>query len=281
MASSWRYTQETDANAKRDASMLPVTDPRVRIANVNVVSSRSGQVQGGGVCVWGEETTLSSAGELPVVGWYTPDGTALSYEPSYTLTPEQDITLCALFEGDVFIDLPANAWYLEDVLQAEAMDLVSGMSEAFFEPAGTMNRAMFATLLYQVEGAPASETTGPFADVSPNAWYANAVNWAYDNGVVHGMSDTEFAPLSNVTREQAATMMVQYLEQQGITSSAQEPEFTDEGDISEYARQTLAQAQDLGLVTGYEDGSIRPKNTLTRAEGVALLMNLLDCLEAA
>ena len=281
MASSWRYTQETDANAKRDASMLPVTDPRVRIANVNVVSSRSGQVQGGGVCVWGEETTLTSAGELPVVGWYTPDGTALSYEPSYTLTPEQDITLCALFEGDVFIDLPANAWYLEDVLQAEAMDLVSGMSEAFFEPAGTMNRAMFATLLYQVEGAPASETTGPFADVSPNAWYANAVNWAYDNGVVHGMSDTEFAPLSNVTREQAATMMVQYLEQQGITSSAQEPEFTDEGDISEYARQTLAQAQDLGLVTGYEDGSIRPKNTLTRAEGVALLMNLLDCLEAA
>ena len=167
MASSWRYNQETDANAKRDASMLPVTDPGVRIANVNVVSSRSGQVQGGGVCVWGEETTLTSAGELPVVGWYTPDGTALSYEPSYTLTPEQDITLCALFEGDVFIDLPANAWYLEDVLQAEAMDLVSGMSEAFFEPAGTMNRAMFATLLYQVEGAPASETTGPFAERIP------------------------------------------------------------------------------------------------------------------
>ena len=52
-------------------------------------------------------------------------------------------------------------------------------------------------------------------------------------------------------------------------------------EYDKYARQTLAQAQDLGLVTGYEDGSIRPKNTLTRAEGVALLMNLLDCLEAA
>ena len=87
--------------------------------------------------------------------------------------------------------------------------------------------------------------------------------------------------MRSISARISATMMVQYLEQQGITSSAQEPEFTDEGDISEYARQTLAQAQDLGLVTGYEDGSIRPKNTLTRAEGVALLMNLLDCLEAA
>ena len=49
----------------------------------------------------------------------------------YTFTLEGDTTVCALFEGDRFIDIPANAWYLEDVMQASEQGLVSGMSEAF------------------------------------------------------------------------------------------------------------------------------------------------------
>lgn len=118
MDNAWRYQQETAANGPRDASMLPVDAPRVRVANVTVNTSRSGQVQGGGTQPWGEEVTLTSAGELPVVGWYTPSGTLLSQEPVYTFTLEGDTTVCALFEGDRFIDIPANAWYLEDVMQA-------------------------------------------------------------------------------------------------------------------------------------------------------------------
>ena len=47
------------------------------------------------------------------------------------------------------------------------------------------------------------------------------------------------------------------------------------------AVETIAKAQDLGILYGYEDNTIRPKNTLSRAEGVALLMNLVECLEAA
>lgn len=281
MDNAWRYQQETAANGPRDASMLPVDAPRVRVANVTVNTSRSGQVQGGGTQPWGEEVTLTSAGELPVVGWYTPSGTLLSQEPVYTFTLEGDTTVCALFEGDRFIDIPANAWYLEDVMQASEQGLVSGMSEAFFEPKGTMNRAMFATLLYKLEGAAGSEGEGYFEDVAPGAWYAGAVNWAYENGVVHGMSETEFAPLASVNREQAATMVVQYLESQGITSDAEEVDFADSGDISGYAVETIAKAQDLGILYGYEDNTIRPKNTLSRAEGVALLMNLVECLEAA
>ena len=281
MDNAWRYQQETAANGPRDASMLPVDAPRVRVATVTVNTSRSGQVQGGGTQPWGEEVTLTSAGELPVVGWYTPSGTLLSQEPVYTFTLEGDTTVCALFEGDRFIDIPANAWYLEDVMQASEQGLVSGMSEAFFEPKGTMNRAMFATLLYKLEGAAGSEGEGYFEDVAPGAWYAGAVNWAYENGVVHGMSETEFAPLASVNREQAATMVVQYLESQGITSDAEEVDFADSGDISGYAVETIAKAQDLGILYGYEDNTIRPKNTLSRAEGVALLMNLVECLEAA
>ena len=66
-----------------------------------------------------------------------------------------------------------------------------------------------------------------------------------------------------------------------ISSDAEEVDFADSGDISGYAVETIAKAQDLGILYGYEDNTIRPKNTLSRAEGVALLMNLVECLEAA
>lgn len=167
-------------------------------------------------------------------------------------------------------------------MQAADLGIVSGVSEAFFEPSGTMDRAMFATVLYKAAGGEdASPESLPFEDIRPEDWYAEAVSWAYDNGVVQGISDTEFAPLSRVTREQAATMMIQYLESQGVFSEAEEPDFTDADQISAYARAPLAKAQDLGILAGYTDGTVGPQNTLTRAEGVTLLMNMLSCLEAA
>lgn len=280
MGNAWRYTQETGANAKRDAQLLPVTDPRVRTATVTARPSRSGAVEGGGVLPWGEEVTLSPAGELPVVGWYAPSGAALSYEPTYSFTLNGDTTVYALFEGDRFLDLADGAWYLDAVMRSTDMGLVSGMSEAFFEPATTMNRAMFATLLCKVDGGEPLEN-GPFEDVPSGAWYAGTVNWAYENGVIHGMTETEFWPLAGVTREQAVTMMVQYLEGRGITSDAEEPDFTDADQISGYARLPLAKAQDLGILAGYEDGTVQPKKVLSRAEGVSMLMNMVDRLEGA
>ena len=148
--------------------------------------------------------------------------------------------------GTGFVDLRGGAWYLEDVMQAADLGIVSGVSEAFFEPLARMDRAMFATVLYKAAGGEdASPESLPFEDIRPEDWYAEAVSWAYDNGVVQGISDTEFAPLSRVTREQAATMMIQYLESQGVFSEAEEPDFTDADQISAYAR-TLGQGTGPG-----------------------------------
>ena len=146
-----------------------------------------------------------------------------------------------------------------------------------------MNRAMFATLLCKLEGAESQEYTAPFEDVSPDAWYAGAVNWAYENGVIHGISDTEFAPLSSICREQAVTMIVQYLEDQGVemVPSEEETIFADQDQISDYAVEPISIAYELEILTGYEDGTVRPQNILTRAEGVAMLMNLVEYLETA
>ena len=64
------------------------------------------------------------------------------------------------------------------------------------------------------------------------------MNWAYESGVAYGVSETKFAPLANVTREQAATMMVRYVESRGISVAAEEADFADARGSADYASNT-------------------------------------------
>lgn len=277
-ASAARWMSEAAVNEARDKGFLPVTAERIRVANVTAGASRSGEAAGSGSYPWGEPVTVSAVGELPLVGWYTASGKLLSEEPEYTFTPEGDTAVYALFEGDDFFDIPASAWYLEDVCEAVERGLVNGTSAATFAPRGRMTRAMLAAILFRTEGGdvPAAGIS-PFADVEQESWYAAAVNWAYEKGVVRGVSETRFDPMGIVTREQAAVMMVRYLESQGVVVSADSSDFTDVDRISPYAGEAIAKAQALGLLTGYKDGTVRPRQIITRAEGTALVMRMLRC----
>jgi hypothetical protein len=87
-------------------------------------------------------------------------------------------------------------------------------------------------------------------------------------GVVNGMGDGTFAPDAPVTREQYITMMCRLL---GATEEAELP-YSDADTISPYAVTFVRQAQAMGLLTGYEDGTLRPQTELNRAEAVTLLV---------
>lgn len=273
---SGRWDQADDENRPRDASLLPVTAERVRMGTITVNTSPSGEVTGSGSYPFGAQVTLSPAGGRTVVGWYDSRGTLLSEEPDYTLTVAGNATIYARFWGDPFADVPAGAWFTDCVTQAADRGFISGVTPGFFDGESTMDRSMMVTVLSQVAGAE-TETApqAPFSDVAQSAWYAAAVNWACANGVVRGVSDTEFAPAKGVTREQAATMMVQYLESLGMEIGANQTDFKDAAQISSYARAPIAKAQALGLLSGYEDGTVKPKQVITRAEAMALVMNLV------
>ena len=103
----------------------------------------------------------------------------------------------------------------------------------------------------------------PFTDVPADAWYRNAVVWAYNRGVVNGTSPTTFAPDENITREQMVTMLFRY-------SGAKEPSgslsFTDAYRISAYARPAVIWAVQNNIVSGNPDGSFNPQGYATRAQ---------------
>lgn len=172
-----------------------------------------------------------------------------------------------------FSDVPANQWYAPAVSYVTQRGLFSGVSETQFAPSQSMTRGMLVSVLYRFNGT--SHTgTSPFTDVSSNAWYGNAVSWAYANNLVSGVSDTSFAPNTPITREQAAVMLAKYLKFSGVALESGTPDFQDTASISGYAKESVGAMQKAGLLSGDNEGNFRPDAQITRAEIASIFMRL-------
>lgn len=172
--------------------------------------------------------------------------------------------------GMPFEDVRLGEWFCEDVRYVWEQGLMQGVSETEFAPGSPANRAMVVTLLYRLDGAELYPEASSFADVEIRSWYHAPVEWALEMGITTGVSETEFAPGRNVIREQFVTFLHRY-------AGAPEPEiipedFADWAEVSGYARNAVAWAVEEGLMTGYDDGTVKPLRELNRAE-LAVLMH--------
>ena len=168
-----------------------------------------------------------------------------------------------------FADVPEGAWFYDAVEYVWEQGLVQGISETEFGPSLPATRAMVVTLLYRLDGAEMAPQTSSFDDVEPGCWYHAPVEWALENGITTGVSETEFAPGRNVIREQFVAFLHRYA---GEPESDTLPEhFSDWGEVSGYAQRAMAWAVEEGLLTGYDDGTVKPLRALNRAE-LAVLM---------
>ena len=181
-------------------------------------------------------------------------------------------------EGLPFIDVHEGDWFYENVGYVYENGLMNGVSETLFEPSGTVTRGMIVTILHRLEGEPESDYDMPFTDVAEQQWYAGAVRWAAGEGIVTGVSATEFAPDDPITREQFAAILWRYAQSKGydVSASADLTGFLDYGQISEYALPALQWAVGAGVMSGRGDGILAPQGTATRAEAAAMLMRFVE-----
>ena len=214
------------------------------------------------------------------------DGTALTLEAradgTYVFTmPAGAVTVRALFLPETlpFADVEADDWFFEAVAFAYGGGLMDGVSEDRFDPDSTLTRAMTATILWRLEGSPEVDSLLPFTDVDEGSWYAEAVRWAASEGIVLGVSDTSFAPGSDITREELATMLYRYAQYKGYDTDAAGSlsDFNDADDASDYAVEALTWAVDKGLITGVSTGTLLPRGTATRAQAATMLMRFCVC----
>jgi len=175
-----------------------------------------------------------------------------------------------------FIDVPYTRWFHSDVLFVYTHGLMNGVDEDSFRPYTAMNRAMLVTVLWRMEGSPAPTGKTPFTDLK-QAWYKDAVAWAYENEIVKGMTETTFEPTGEVIREQMAAIFYRYAQYKGldITEKADISTFPDAGRVRDYAKDAISWANAAGLITGKKEGEkilLAPRVSANRAE-VATILN--------
>ena len=168
-----------------------------------------------------------------------------------------------------FVDLALADWYYEAASFAYWNGLMDGVSSYQFAPDAATTRAMAVTVIYRLAGAPYVSGESGFSDVPGEAWYARAVKWAADKGIVNGRSATSFAPDEAVTREEFAAMLYRYARSCGYytgnTGSGVQG-YLDAGKISGYAYDALQWACGRGIVDGVGAGFLSPQGGATRAQ---------------
>ena len=143
----------------------------------------------------------------------------------------------------VFTDVVEGKWYYDAVMTAYEKELMNGVTANTFEPLTAMNRAMLVTMLYRLEGSPAVEgnVSETFTDCKDTAYYANAVLWAFQNEIVTGRGETTFEPLSNLTRQEMAVILYNYMKYKGA-DEVTEPElsYSDADKVASWATAAVA-----------------------------------------
>jgi len=175
--------------------------------------------------------------------------------------------------GKSFTDVKSSDWFYDDVQYVYENGLMNGKTDTAFAPNENLTRAMLVTVLYRLEGEPATNRSIPFADVDMGSYYGNAVSWAKQNGIVMGISEMAFAPNDNIIREQIAAILYRYAIYKGIDAVTMEENlyFDDVNEISGYAVSAMNWAVGIGLIKGKTESTLCPKDFATRAEIAAIL----------
>lgn len=180
-----------------------------------------------------------------------------------------------------FSDVKTSRWSFKAIKYAYDSKYMDGVGGGKFAPAGTMTRAMVATVLYRKEGSPSVAFTSEFSDVKVGKWYSDAVIWAKNAGVVEGYSDGTFDPTGEITREQLATMFFRYGRVVGYDTRIKGDlsGFPDASKTHSYAKNALTWATARGLITGVKSGDtdlLDPRGNATREQFATIIKRFDD-----
>ena len=272
------YDQSLKATWKdKEAAEITISfDPNGGTGTMQPMKVKSGENFTLPECTFTPPEGKEFAGWLAVNGKVHPAGEVVTFSIDQSLkatwkdTAEVDVT-------QMFTDVTKN-WAYPGIQYCVTHQLMSGVGGNLFAPKMTTTRAQIVQILYNLEGEPKVSGTTPFTDLTQN-WYKDAVLWAYQTGVVSGTSATTFAPDLPVTREQIAVILMEYmtrvLKLERTWTPADLSVFPDAGSVSGWAKDALADAVALGLISGASNGGqtyLEPQGSATREQVATILM---------
>ena len=205
---------------------------------------------------------------------------------TFALTPI-DVTV----EKDMstgFVDVADEEWYAEPVNRAKVLGYVNGLrGTEMFAPKSTITRADVTCILFNMAGGETEyegrkdETGGyetGFSDVDAHEYYALAIQWAKQAGVVNGYGDGTFNPLKQITREEFASMLANFAKSLGDDVTVENADkvldaFADANTVSDWAESNVAWAVENGIMGN--GGFINGNGAISRAETASMAVNYM------
>jgi len=189
-----------------------------------------------------------------------------------------------------FGDITPDSWQYKASKYVYDNGLMTGKGKdangyIIFDPNKSIPREEFVQVLYNASGKPAVNAENIFPDVK-NAWYKNAVLWAYENNIAKGKGNGDFGVTESISRQDLALMLYKYASLKGYDLSANAGEinkYADGNKVSSYAKTAMDWAVSKGIMSGkgtkgepISTFKLDPTGTATRAECAAMLKNFME-----
>ena len=173
-------------------------------------------------------------------------------------------------ETSPYRDVSKDSYYYDAVQWASNKGITNGVSDGVFAPDWVCTRGQIVTFLWRSVGSSAPKTAEmPFADVAEDAYYAQAVLWAVENGITKGTSETTFSPNETCTRAHAVAFLYRLAGSPAVTGSSFQDVAADA-----YYTAAVAWAVQQGITKGTSETTFSPNETCTRAQIVTFLYRM-------
>lgn len=175
----------------------------------------------------------------------------------------------------------SNHWAASAIHAVVESELFTGTAQDQFSPNKSMNRGAMITVMHRLAGSPASDTSS-FTDVPTNAYYSNAISWAYQNKVINGIADHTIAPEQALTREQLALICYNYALSNNIDVSVKQSleSFSDHNRVSKWSLDAMQWAIGNKLISGKSNSMLDPTGTVTRAEAAVIIERFMNTFQS-
>ena len=196
------------------------------------------------------------------------DNTVVPVRPSVVTPPASGTS-----EKPPYADVSKRDWFYDDVQFVSDKGIMNGTGKDSFGPSMAITRGMIVTILYRMEGEPATVKDCPFTDVKKGSYYEKGISWASEQGIVGGYGNGAFGPDDEITREQLAAIFFRYAQYKNydVSAKAELTGYADYSKVSAWATTAMSWANANGLVNGVGGNCLDPKGSATRCQTAAIL----------
>ena len=185
--------------------------------------------------------------------------------------------------SQLYPDLAPNHWCYKKIMEFVDKGYIDGYEDGTMRPDQTITRAEYVKVVNNFFGFKDGKTDKKFSDISDDAWYAKYVYAAVAQGYISGYEDNTFRPSNPITRQEATVILSRILKidkevypKDHVDGLAQ---YSDGNEVADWAYTAIHSYSVYNFINGYEDGTLKILQNVTRAETVELLHVLEQKIE--